>query len=57
LSLCFCFQVKVGFLIFLWLWKPPKKTNFIIIILEKINLWIWGFTSAVFFAYNFFCAL
>jgi len=37
----FCFLLEVGFLAYLRFCKPPKETNSIIIILERINLWIW----------------
>jgi hypothetical protein len=40
LDFCFCFLIEVGFLAYLKLYKPFKEVNFIIIILERINLWI-----------------
>jgi hypothetical protein len=40
LNFSFYFLVEVGFLAHLKLCKPPKNTYFIIIILERIKLWI-----------------
>jgi hypothetical protein len=42
LNFYFYFLIEIGFMIYLRLWKPFNETDFIIIILEIINLWIWG---------------
>jgi len=51
LNFYFCFLVEVGFLTYLRLCKPPKKANFIIVILEKIKPVNLEFISAALFGY------
>ena len=53
----FVFLIEIEFLTYLRFCESPKKVYFIIIILEKINLWIWSLYFQSLSLIKFLCSL